>query len=415
ANMSHELRTPLNSLLILSQILAKNSHGNLSEAQVEYAQTINQSGNDLLELINEILDLAKIESGTMPVEVSHVELRSLQEYVERSFREVADHKGLSFQVVLQQPLPSAILTDELRLRQVMRNLISNAIKFTEEGGVQVEVQALMERFPDLEGVLHQPALAFRVKDTGIGIPKDKQSVIFEAFRQADGGTSRTYGGTGLGLSISREIAWLLGGKIHVASAPGQGSCFSLILPCDYAPRDYSDTSDASRSFPFAKTELDVEGPTAPMGIVALSPTSVESGAQQGEAEKRTVLIVDDDPRNINALRVLLVEQDYAVLCAETGEMALAQLEANPSVALVFMDIMMPQMDGFETTRLIRGRKQWANLPVIALTAQAMPGDRERCLEAGASDYVTKPVDLEEVTRCLERWVPRTPSAQGPHA
>ncbi len=408
ANMSHELRTPLNSLLILSQILAKNSHGNLSEAQVEYAQTINQAGNDLLELINEILDLAKIESGTMPVDVSHVELRSLQEYVERSFREVADHKGLSFQVVLKEPLPAEIITDELRLRQVIRNLISNAIKFTEEGGVQLEIEAVLERFPELEGVLHQPALAFRVKDTGIGIPADKQSVIFEAFRQADGGTSRTYGGTGLGLSISREIAWLLGGKIHVSSVPGEGSTFSLILPCDYTSRDYPDRTESAQVFPFANTEVDVEGPTAPKGLV--NNLSSSEGVQAPSSTKGTVLVVDDDPRNINALRILLLEQGYQVLCADTGEMALAQLESNPAVGLVFMDIMMPQMDGFETTRLIRSRRQWTNLPVVALTAKAMPGDRERCLEAGASDYVTKPVDLDQLIKCLERWLPRTAPA-----
>src|SRR5689334_659972 len=219
ANMSHELRTPLNSLLILSRQLADNVDDNLTDKQIRYADTIRHAGTDLMTLINEILDLAKIESGTMAVEISQVRFGNLRDYVDQTFRQVAEEKGLTFAVELDAELPPSIDTDDMRLRQVLRNLLSNAMKFTERGRVRLRVYR-----PSPEVV------AFAVSDTGIGIPKDKQRLIFEPFLQADGSTSRKYGGTGLGLSISREIARLLGGEIRVESTPGVGSTFTLFLP-----------------------------------------------------------------------------------------------------------------------------------------------------------------------------------------
>src|SRR5262249_4939364 len=222
ANMSHELRTPLNSLLILSRQLADNVEGNLTDKQIRYADTIRQAGTDLMTLINEILDLARIESGKMTVEVSQVRFSNLRDYVEQTFQQVAEEKGLSFVVELHGELPSSIETDDMRLRQVLRNLLANAMKFTERGKVKLRI------FP-----LGSDAVGFAVADTGIGIPREKQQLIFEAFQQADGSTSRKYGGTGLGLAISREIAGMLGGELRVESAVGVGSTFTLLLPTVY--------------------------------------------------------------------------------------------------------------------------------------------------------------------------------------
>jgi len=678
ANMSHELRTPLNSLLILSRQLAENTDGNLSDKQIRYAETIRQAGTDLMTLINEILDLAKIESGTMAVEVGQVRFANLRDYVDQTFRQVAEEKGLSFGVELDENLPANIDTDDMRLRQVLRNLLSNAIKFTEKGRVKLRI-----------GRAQNDVIAFSVSDTGIGIPQDKQRLIFEAFQQADGSTSRKYGGTGLGLAISREIAGLLGGDLRVDSVVGQGSTFTLYLPTVYKqsekhrraqvmqmqsmsqpqalppvqvidltqPETLSDlqasmttstivTNALTRTIPddyeslepgdrvllvveddvtFAMTMLemarasgfkgvvatgghqalelarsvkpdaitldlklpdldgwvlldrlkhdaatrhipvhivsgvdeerrglksgalgflqkpvtaddlktglskvrefvekrvkqllvieddpiqsqaisdligdgDVETTTVQSGEIALQalsqkaydcvvldlrlpgmsgfdlierikadpahrrlPVIVYTGRDLTEDDKqrlhglaqtvivkdvttmerlldetalflhrveanlperkqrvlrrlakndpqlaeRTVLVVDDDLRNIFALTSLLEGHKMNVIYAENGKRALAKLDENANIDVVLMDIMMPEMDGYEALRRIRERAEWRDLPVIALTAKAMKGDREKCLEAGASDYITKPVDADQLLSLLRVWL-----------
>ena len=696
ANMSHELRTPLNSLLILSRQLAENGEGNLSDRQIRYADTIRQAGTDLMTLINEILDLAKIESGTMTVEVSPVRFGNLRDYVDQTFRQVAEEKGLQFSVELDPGLPSMFDTDDGRLRQVLRNLVSNALKFTERGKVRLR---MFRASPAV--------LAFAVTDSGIGIPKDKHLLIFEAFHQADGSTSRKYGGTGLGLAISREIAGLLGGELRVESTVGTGSTFTLFLPVTYqaksrgrdtmppltaglaqpvkpgtapgaatgsaieppaartettvvsavvttqaqiaepppepligpapnlvrsVPDDYETLEPGDRvllviedDHTFASTLLEMGRQSGFKGVVAttgaqalelaravkpdaitldlrlpdldgwvlldrlkhdpatrhipvhvisgldeerrsmqngahaflqkpvsieglqaglsgihdfvekrvknllvveddpvqsqaiseligdgdVSTTSVASGetaleslGQQSydcvvmdlrlpgmsgfelierikadprhrrlpvivytgrdlteedkqrlhglaqtviikdvttlerlldetalflhrveanlperkqrvlrriaksdpQLAERHVLVVDDDLRNIFALTSLLESHKMHVQYAENGRSALAKLEDNANIDVVLMDIMMPEMDGYEALRKIRERSQWAELPVIALTAKAMKGDREKCLEAGASDYITKPVDADQLLSLLRVWL-----------
>jgi CheY-like chemotaxis protein len=713
ANMSHELRTPLNSLLILARLLTENKEGNLTPKQVEFAQTILTSGSDLLNLINDVLDLSKVEAGKMDVNPTEVRLGEVKDFVERSFQAVADQKGLRFNVEVNADLPQTIYTDGGRLQQVLKNLLSNAFKFTQEGGVTLTMRRAEKgrRFQNPALDAASDVIAFAVADTGIGIPRDKQRLIFEAFQQADGTTSRKYGGTGLGLSISREIARLLGGEIRVESSEGQGSTFTLFLPARYIPRQDGpdrDTVDTStfmspsrqawgggvqsaaqelrgssppaapagtprrdqrrkpagnalqyrperRAVPqtviaddrdsieegdrtvlivendqnFAKVLLDMARDKGYKGVVELDgeaglvtarevrpdaitldvdmpgmnglevldrlkrdpetrhvPVHIISGVERkseglkagaiaylekpvskealdaafarissfidtvpkrllvvedneaqrqsiveliahddvditavGSAEEaiaklgenhfdcmvldlglhagdmngfdmlekvksdpdnhdlpiiiytgkdltqeeetrikkyaetiilkdvksperlldetalflhrveaklpeqkrkmlehlhdadsvvtgKRVLVVDDDVRNIFSLTSMLEDHGMSVRFAENGKQALEQLKKDPDVDVILMDVMMPEMDGYETTRAIRAMDQFKTLPIIALTAKAMKGDREKCIAAGASDYITKPVDTDQLLSLLRVWLYR---------
>ncbi|MGI5396575.1 HAMP domain-containing protein [Streptomyces sp. CA-251251] len=556
ANMSHELRTPLNSLLILAQLLAQNPSRNLTPKQVEYAGIIHSAGSDLLQLINDILDLSKVEAGKMDVSPERVTLRQLIEYVEATFRPMTTQKGLEFTVSTATGAPADLLTDDSRLRQVLRNLLSNAVKFTERGGVELAVEpAHDDEVPP--GVVRGGAVvAFRVKDTGIGIPEQNLESIFGAFQQADGTTSRKYGGTGLGLSITREIAQLLGGAVTVDSTPDRGSTFTLFLPAarpdfedllargpDHAPAE-SPADVLTRPAPVAEL---TSGPRQrprrllvveerPRGLLTLVAESVisdlahgrddagdrppldvitavgaqeaagaladepchcvvlELGMRDGEASRflralrgdsalasvpvlvhsghradaaleesllsdaqdgaleflssldelrerialhlaaeepgdvlslvrpeepqhlapqtvddpsagRTVLVVDDDARNLFALSGILELHGFRVLHAENGRRGIETLVDHPEIALVLMDVMMPEMDGYTATAEIRRIPRYAELPIIAVTAKAMPGDREKSLASGASDYVTKPVDTQDLIACVRRWLP----------
>ncbi|HXY08952.1 MAG TPA: HAMP domain-containing protein [Terriglobales bacterium] len=670
ANMSHELRTPLNSILVLGQQLTDNPDGNLTPKQVEFARTIHGAGTDLLNLISDILDLSKIESGTVSVEAEEVFFASLLDAVARPFRHEAETRRLSFEIQTDPNLARSMVTDSKRLQQVLKNLLSNAFKFTEQGGVRLSVMPATSGWSEDHPILSKKvaAVVFEVADTGIGIPGDKQRIIFEAFQQADAGTSRKYGGTGLGLAISRELASLLGGEIQLHSTPGKGSTFTLYLPqtyvgpsatarmisegrpstvaplqlsmvnvtehpteqiaddreslrpdaavlliveddphyarvlCDLAhdkgfqvliatrgadalalAREYHPTAvsldvflpdmlgwtvlnhlkqdPSTRHIPVQMLTLDedrhhgmargafafVTKPTTPaaleqaltrikeyascrkrllvvednpgeqvsikelLGHDDIDVTIVSTGAEALEAihnqlvdcvvldlrlpdmsgfdvlarlgdtpslsdlpivvftgkelspeedarlhtlarsvvvkgvesperlldetalflhrvvanlprDKqnmldrlhrsdealvgRKVLVVDDDVRNIFALSSVLERRGMTVLTAGTGREAIATLESTPDLAIVLMDIMMPEMDGYETMQVIRQNSSFRRLPIIALTAKAMKGDREKCLEAGASEYLAKPVNTEQLLSALRMWLHR---------
>ncbi len=668
ANMSHELRTPLNSILILGQQLMDNPDANLTPRQVEFARTIHGAGTDLLNLISDILDLSKIESGTVTVDAEEIFFSNLVDMVARPFRHEAENRQLSFDAMIDPHLGRSIVTDSKRLQQVLKNLLSNAFKFTEQGGVRLSVSASLGGWSAEHPVLNQSptVVAFEVSDTGIGIPLEKQKIIFEAFQQADASTSRKYGGTGLGLAICRELANLLGGEIHLRSSPGAGSAFTLYLPIKYAgasnpvrmlpggdqvfpsvalqtvpdrpveqipddrleiePGDAilliveddphyarvmvdlardkgfkvlvamrgADALDLARQYQPSAVSLDVFLPDMlgwtvlsqlkqnpltrhiPVQIITLDedrqhglargafsfvtkPTTTEGledalarikqytarrrkrllvvednpdeqlsiaellghddieiataatgaealaalkeqpsdcvvldlrlpdmsgfevlerirsdaeisdvpvvvftgrelsaeedaqlhtmarsivvkGVESPErlldetalflhrvvtdlpAEKqrmlerlnssdedlvgRTVLLVDDDARNIFALSSVLERRGMRVLTATTGGEAIRLIDSTPDLAIVLMDIMMPEMDGYQTIEAIRAKPALRRLPIVALTAKAMKGDREKCLEAGASDYLAKPVNTEQLLSALRMWLHR---------
>jgi CheY-like chemotaxis protein/signal transduction histidine kinase/HAMP domain-containing protein len=665
ANMSHELRTPLNSILILSQQLADNPAGNLTPRQIEFARNVNSSGSDLLNLINDILDLSKIESGTVTVEAEEISFTMLRETIDRNFRHVAENKNLPFDIEFARDLPWGLVSDSKRLLQILKNLLSNAVKFTAQGHVNVKVAFATSGFSADHPVLSraEQVVAFAVEDTGIGVAQEKQRLIFEAFQQADAGTSRKYGGTGLGLAISRELASLLGGEIRLSSIPGQGSTFTLYLPLEYTGPSVAAVTPFARAattpaelpvIPRAREEriaddrddivegdpglliieddphyarillglardkgfkgivagtgaeglalarkhlpsavsldiflpdmlgwtvlnnlkLDPQTRHIPVQIVTLgeerqhglshgafsfivkSPTTdsltsgldrlkdyalqprkrllvvedddverdsivellghtdieleaVGTGADalaalrgqhcdcvvldlrlpdmtgfellreiQGEADLRDipvvvftgkelspdeqaelktmaksivlkdvqsperlldqtalflhrvvadlpvgmqkmldrlhsssevlqskkVLVVDDDARNIFALTTLLEGQKMDVISATNGRQAIELIESTPDLSMVLMDIMMPDMDGYQTMREIRKNAEFRSLPILALTAKAMKGDREKCLEAGASDYISKPVNTDQLLSLMRVWL-----------
>ncbi|MDZ4678552.1 MAG: HAMP domain-containing protein, partial [Oligoflexia bacterium] len=389
ANMSHELRTPLNSLLILSKMLAENKDKNLTADQVKYASTVYSAGRDLLALINEILDLSKVEAGKMPIDPRDVFMGDIQEHLEQTFRPVAEHKGLQFNFHIGDSVPKKMFTDVNRLHQILKNLLSNAYKFTEHGSVDLKIgiaeKSLQLGIDSLSRAGR--VIAFSVTDTGIGIPMEKQKLIFEAFQQADGTTSRKYGGTGLGLTISREIARLLGGVIHVESIPGKGSTFTLYLPQNYTGGDMT--------APLDTRELEV--------VIPLLPKNADFTG-------RKILIMDDDVRNIFAITTILESQGVIVSFAENGKKGIDLLKKDPSVELILMDMMMPEMDGLQATAAIRNIEQFKELPILALTAKAMKGDREKCIEAGASDYITKPVDPEKLLAMIHMWIMKSETA-----
>jgi CheY-like chemotaxis protein/signal transduction histidine kinase len=399
ANMSHELRTPLNSLLILSKLLSENPDGNLTDKQREFAKTINAAGNDLLALINDILDLSKIESGTVSLEAGDVGFRDLADNLERTFRQIADERGLSFTLRLDPRLPRSVRTDGKRLQQVLRNLLSNAFKFTKRAGSRSRSVPRRAR-PCGPGPTGSPSPS---PTPGIGIPEEKQRIIFEAFQQADGTTSRKYGGTGLGLAISREIARLLGGEIVVSSRPGQGSTFTLFLPsqppaASLAPaRNGAGAAEtigngAGNGLPAGGQPL-IRPPSAPM---VLSGSSDDRHAiVQGD---HIVLIVEDDAMFASILLELAREQGFKGLIANDGASALAMAHRYKPHA-VTLDLGLPDMDGWALLDLFKHDPRTRHLPVHVISIDEQ---KKRGLRAGAFGFLEKPVDRDALLDALTR-------------
>ncbi|SPL98296.1 Two-component hybrid sensor and regulator [[Actinomadura] parvosata subsp. kistnae] len=406
ANMSHELRTPLNSMLVLTKLLADNAEGNLTSQQVEFARTIYSAGSALLQLINDMLDVTSIEAGRMGIHPILVSLPKLVRLLEAAFAPLAQDRRLSLIVDVEPDVPNELRADEQRLQQVLRNLLSNAIKFTPRGEVKLRVAMAPPGVDYDDDSLHDATdlLAFQVIDTGIGIAPDKRDVIFEAFRQADSTTSRKYGGTGLGLAICRDIARLLGGEIHVDSELGKGSTFTLYLPASYiGPLAATDPGTARRQL---MTQPSEESATTAPELVEPPAETLSQWQGDDPLNGAKILIVDDDIRNVFALTSVLERHGSTVVYAENGREGIEQLERNEDVALVLMDIMMPEMDGWATTSAIRRMPQFADLPIIALTAKVMRGDREKSIASGVSDYVPKPVDVDDLLERLRGWLSR---------
>jgi HAMP domain-containing protein/CheY-like chemotaxis protein/signal transduction histidine kinase len=399
ANMSHELRTPLNSMLILSRQLAENGEANLSDKQVQFAETIHSSGSDLLSLINDILDLSKIESGMMGIEVSDVSIDDITAQLERSFHQLAQDKNLGFFIETGENLSPTVLTDDKRLQQILMNLLSNAFKFTEQGNVVLKIApaASDERY-DLESLNRaDEVVAFSVSDTGIGIPTEKQRIIFEAFQQADGTTNRRYGGTGLGLSISREIARLLGGEIRVTSTPGEGSTFTLYLPRTYEAARAGVApihKNLRRDF---KAIQAAWTPAETFDSQELAQFSSESPAildDRNEIEEgdRAVLIVEDDLRFARILLDLTRAKGFKGLVATTGNMALA-LAHKYSPAAITLDIKLPDRDGWTVLDRLKHDSRTRHIPVHIITVEE---HRRRALRQGAFTHLQKPVRNEDL-------------------
>jgi CheY-like chemotaxis protein/signal transduction histidine kinase/HAMP domain-containing protein len=395
ANMSHELRTPLNSILVLGQQLTDNPDGNLTPKQVEFARTIHAAGTDLLNLISDILDLSKIESGTVSVEAEEVFFASLLDAIARPFRHEAENKHLSFEIHTDPHLTRSMVTDSKRLQQVLKNLLSNAFKFTEQGGVRLSVSAAGTGWTEDHPILSKAAsvIGFEVADTGIGIPADKQRIIFEAFQQADAGTSRKYGGTGLGLAISRELASLLGGEIQLRSTPGKGSTFTLYLPQTYVG-------------PSAATLGQAEGKASPVSPLQLSSVKVtELPAEQIEDDRKNLqpddavlLIVEDDPHYARVLCDLARDKGFKVLVAMRGSDALALArEYHPTA--VSLDVFLPDMLGWTVLNHLKQDPTTRHIPVQMLT---LDEDRHHGLARGAFAFVTKPTTTEALEQALTR-------------
>ncbi len=406
ANMSHELRTPLNSLLILSDQLCQNRDGNLTGRQVEFAKTIHSSGNDLLTLINDILDLSKIESGTVNVDVSELRFDDLRHYVERTFRHVGESKNLDFLLRVDPRLPKSMVTDAKRLQQILKNLLSNAFKFTHEGQVTLTIEPAKAGWhadnEDLNRAVE--AVAFHVTDTGIGISNEKQQIIFEAFQQADGSTSRKYGGTGLGLAISRELSKLLGGEIRLESTPGRGSSFALYLPITYAPsRLYRRTVPSGtgelvqpeNGHVFADAKVLAQQTPEPT-LLANEAMDDRDNIQPGDT---VLLIVENDLAFARFLLEAAREKGCKGIVTSQGAAALALARDYMPDALT-LDIVLPDMEGWRVMDRLKHDLSTRHIPICVVSTEDA---RERAFAAGALElhHQAHPVERRARRRAAE--------------
>jgi len=395
--MSHELRTPLNSILILGQQLAENGAGNLSDRQVDFARNIHSAGTDLLTLINDILDLSKIESGTVTVEAEEITFAALRDTVERSFHHVAESKNLGFHVEIDHSLPRAFTSDPKRLQQILKNLLSNAFKFTSQGQVSMRVQAVRSGWSPDHPILHflQSAVAIEVRDTGIGIAPEKQRLIFEAFQQADAGTSRKYGGTGLGLAISRELATLLGGEIKLVSTPGQGSTFILYLPVTYTGPARAVTAPATGT---SQIVARPSASTLPVLAVAKAEEVVADDREDINEGDSVLLIVDDDAHYARVLLGLARDKGFKAVVATRGAAAMTLAKQYLPTAIT-LDVFLPDMLGWTVLNNLKLDPSTRHIPVQMLSVEE---ERQHGLAHGAFSYLVKPATTEDLSQAFER-------------
>src|SRR5205807_3861976 len=418
ANMSHELRTPLNSLLILAKLLAENPDSNLTEKQIEFADTIYSAGSDLLGLINDILDLSKVEAGRMDVHVGEVKLADLRDFVERSFRPVSEDRNLDFEIEVHGAnVPPTIETDEQRLQQVLRNLLSNAFKFTELGGVKLSIGVAEGRQFASETLSRaDTVLEFAVVDTGVGIAHDSLRMIFEAFQQAGGTTSRRFGGTGLGLSISREIARLLGGEIHVQSKVGEGSTFTLFLPARYQPIEHTPREEVPGYEVVFAPDADGNGGSATahaeepeLDPAMLLPSDVRDDRDEIQQGDRVVLIVEDDPELARTELDVARERGFKGIVALRGDSGLALAHEFKPDAII-LDMKLPVMDGWSVLEHLKRHPETRHIPVHIVSGG---NGRQNALKAGAVAFLEKPISKEgleetfgEIRSFIDRSVKR---------
>jgi CheY-like chemotaxis protein/HAMP domain-containing protein len=402
ANMSHELRTPLNSLLILAKMLYENPGGNLTEKQVEFARAIHSSGTDLLSLINDILDLSKIESGTMAVEIGRVGFKDLQHDFDTSFRPLAQNKKLDFAIEIAPELPSYLETDSKRLHQVLRNLLSNAFKFTSRGGIWLRINTAQSGWSPHNEALNraEAVVAFSVRDTGIGIPDDKHRIIFEPFHQADMTTSRKYGGTGLGLSISREIARMLGGEIRLDSSAGAGSTFTLFLPLAYVSPKATRARELTAHEEASDALASVAEPAMEVHEMTISPPQyyVDDDRSAIEAGDRVILIVEDDLIFAKILLDVAREQGFKGVIAVSGETGLTMARKLHPHA-ISLDVRTPDMDGWSLLDCLKHDPDTRHIPVQVVSGVE---DLDRGLKLGAFACLRKPLAREEIAAAFAR-------------
>jgi HAMP domain-containing protein/signal transduction histidine kinase/CheY-like chemotaxis protein len=430
ANMSHELRTPLNSLLILSDQLSRNSDGNLNAKQTEFAKTIHSSGTELLALINDILDLSKIESGTVVLDIGEVGLDELHQYMERTFRHVAESKNLEFLIEMDRGLPRSITTDAKRLQQVLKNLLSNAFKFTHQGRVTLSIERAVSGWSPDNDQLNRAGevLALSVTDTGIGIPHEKQQIVFEAFQQADGSTNRRFGGTGLGLAISRELSRLLGGEVRLVSAPQSGSTFTLFLPLRYVPHrpvrkgpaggdPLESRADLLKTVAIATTAT----PPGDAQLVTDVPLLREPEAEDSEyqlpngasddrdtirPDDRVVLIIENDLGFARVMLDAMRARGFKGLVTPLGAAALTMIREH-NVDLVTLDILLPDIEGWRVLARLKNDLSTRHIPICVISTEE---SRDRALQSGALAFVEKPIRslsmLDQVCDQLHRSVNR---------
>ncbi len=386
ANISHELRTPLNSIIVLSQLIADNKSQNLTEKQKEFAKTIYASGNVLLELINEILEVTKIESGKIELYPVQISLWELTDQLKKMFQPMAQQKEIAFYIELDDDLPETIISDSKRVHQILRNLVSNAIKFTDKGSIGIRISRHQDH--SIPGVKPGEGLDISIIDTGIGIAEEKKSAIFEAFQQADGTTSSKYGGTGLGLTISRSLAGLLGGVVHVSTKLGEGSVFTLILPEKYNEEENREKNRVM-NFPWKTKSRFKNG-----GLSLMTPLSEENCPSSDDRETiekgdKVILLVDDDPSFTNLLYDFANEAGYKSLIALNGACAI-KLAAEYHPGVIVLDICLPDIDGWEVFERLKKDTATEHIPVFFISGAE---ETNEVTERGAIGFLSKPVNM----------------------